>query len=77
MAFTMNAVRSQFRKAFKVHTLFVDAGVPKGGTPKLPPLVIQPTEPPTDAIEGSIYFDDDTHKLMIHTGSGWETVTSS
>jgi hypothetical protein len=40
-------------------------------------LFLNPSEPPTNASEGAVYFDDDLHALMQYNGSGWEQTGST
>lgn len=68
---------SKNRLPFMAHNIFIDGGKAAGGTPTFPPLGINPTEPPTNAAEGGIYYDDDLHALMQYTGSAWEEVGAS
>ena len=72
MALTFASLKaSKNRLPFKAHNVYIDGGKAAGGTPTFPPLGINPTEPPTNAAEGGVYFDDDTHTLMVYTGSAW------
>jgi hypothetical protein len=48
-----------------------------GSTPSYAPLYLKPTEPPTNASEGAVYYDDDLDCLMQYNGSTWEEVGSS
>lgn len=64
----------------RLQRLVLDGDVPTGGTPKQPPLFINPTEPPsasTAGIKGALFFDDDLNALMQHNGSAFEKVGSS
>ena len=62
---------SKNRLPFRAHNIFIDGGKAAGGTPTFPPLGINPTEPPTNAAEGGIYYDDDLHELMTYDGAAW------
>ena len=62
---------SKNRLPFRAHNIFIDGGKAAGGTPAFPPLGINPTEPPTNAAEGGIYYDDDLHELMTYDGAAW------
>lgn len=62
---------SKSRLPFRAHNIFIDGGKAAGGTPTFPPLGINPTEPPTNAAEGGIYYDDDLHELMTYDGAAW------
>ena len=79
----MGALAGINRRLFdrlRVQRLVLDGDVPKGGTPKQPLLFLNPTEAPsaaTAAIEGAIYFDDDSHALTVHNGSGWQNVAGA
>ena len=68
---------SKNRLPFRAHNIFIDGGKAAGGPPTFPPLGINPTEPPTNAAEGGIYYDEDRHALMQYTGSAWEEVGAS
>jgi hypothetical protein len=60
------------------HTrLVLDNDLVAGGTPSYAPLFLNPSEPPTNASEGAVYFDDDLHALMQYNGSGWEQTGST
>ena len=55
----------------------LDGDVVTGGTPKQPPLFINPTAAPsasTAAIKGALYFNSSTNALYQHNGSAWEEV---
>jgi hypothetical protein len=57
--------------------LVLDNDLVAGGTPSYAPAFVNPSEPPTNASEGALYFDDDLHALMQYNGSAWEKVGSS
>jgi hypothetical protein len=76
MADLFSNLKAQFPKPWKVHNVWADGGTTKGGTPRYPPVGINPTEPPTNAAEGGAYFDDDTHTLMVYNGTSWVTAGS-
>jgi hypothetical protein len=57
--------------------LVLDNDLVAGGTPSYAPLFLNPSEPPTNASEGAVYFDDDLHALMQSNGSGWEQTGST
>jgi hypothetical protein len=57
--------------------LVLDNDLVAGGTPSYAPLFLNPSEPPTNASEGAVYFDDDLHALMQYNGSGWEQTGST
>ena len=71
MAFPEAPFKASQRFPFKAHNLFIDGGVPAGGTPKYPLIGLNPTEAPTNTAEGGVYFDDDAHTLMVYNGSAW------
>ena len=78
MALTFASLKaSKNRLPFRAHNVFIDGGKAAGGTPTFPPLGINPTEPPTNAAEGGLYYDDDLHALMQYTGSAWEEIGAS
>jgi hypothetical protein len=56
--------------------LVLDNDLVSGGTPSYAPAMLNPSEPPTNATEGALYFDDDLHALMQYNGSDWEEVGS-
>jgi hypothetical protein len=57
--------------------LVLDNDLVSGGTPSYAPAMLNPSEPPTNATEGALYFDDDLHALMQYNGSAWEEVGAS
>jgi hypothetical protein len=57
--------------------LVLDNDLVAGGTPSYAPLFLNPSEPPTNASEGGLYFDDDLHTPMYYTGSAWLNTASS
>lgn len=71
MAFPEAPFKASQRFPFKAHNLFIDGGVPAGGTPKYPLIGLNPTEPPTNTAEGGVYYDDDNHELMTYDGTQW------
>lgn len=77
MAISFAGLRGTQRFPFKVHNLFTDGGVAAGGTPKYPPIGINPTEPPTNTAEGAVYYDDDLHTLMVYNGTEWVNTGST
>lgn len=77
MALSFASLKGQLRNPFKVHHLFVDGGVAKGGTPTYPLIGLNPSEPPTTTAEGGLYWDDDLHALMGYNGTGWQVQSGS
>ena len=69
MALSFASLKAKQRFPFKLHHLFIDGGVPAGGTPKYPLIGLNPTEPPTKTAEGGVYYDDDNHALYVYNGS--------
>jgi hypothetical protein len=61
----------------RLSRLVLDNDLVAGGTPSYAPLFLNPSEPPTNASEGGLYFDDDLHALMQYNGSGWEQTGST
>jgi hypothetical protein len=57
--------------------IVLDNDLVAGGTPSYAPALLNPSEPPTNASEGALYFDDDLHALMQYNGSAWEEVGAS
>jgi hypothetical protein len=57
--------------------LVLDNDLVAGGTPSYAPLFLNPSEPPTNASTGAVYFDDDLATLMYYNGSAWLNTASA
>ena len=48
-----------------------------GANESMPSITLLPSAEPATPAEGMIYYDSTENKLMVYTGSAWETITSA